>query len=107
MDNNFVGVGGGMTLKTETSHVFNLTVLYSAPKKEREQHTDQDRMRWNKLVKESKNGGGEKYELLPAVRDLCQTLDGFVYVVDSSVDSPAGDYYHFNPLFSGNPKRCT
>ena len=82
-----------MTLKTETSHVFNLTVLYSASRREREQRTDQDRMQRNKLVKESKDAdSGEKYELVPAVRDLCQTLDGFVYVVDASRDSPSSKY---------------
>ena len=80
-----------MTLKTTTSHVFNLTVLYSASRREREQQADQDRMQRNKLVKESKDSdSGEKYELVPAVRDLCQTLDGFVYVVDASKDSPSG-----------------
>ena len=80
-----------MTLKTTTSHVFNLTVLYSASRREREKRTDQDRMQRNKLVKESaESESGEKYELVPAVRDLCQTLDGFVYVVDASKDSPSG-----------------
>ena len=79
-----------MTLKTETSHVFNLTVLYSASRREREQRADQDRMQRNKLVKESKDADStEKYELVPAVRDLCQTLDGFVYVIDASRDSPS------------------
>lgn len=85
----FDGFGGGMTLKTATNHVFNLTVLYSASRREREQVADQNRMQRNKLVKESKNSeSGEKYELVPAVRDLCQTLDGFVYVVDASRDFP-------------------
>ena len=85
-----------MTLKTETSHVFNLTVLYSASKREREQRVDQDRMQRNKLVKENKNSeSGEKYELVPAVRDLCQTLDGFVYVVDASKDSPSGEPFMY------------
>ena len=82
-----------MTLKTKTSHVFNLTILYSASKSEREQHADRDRMQRNKLVKENQDKDSEeKYELVPAVRDLCRTLDGFVYVVNASAESPAGLY---------------
>ena len=80
-----------MTLKTETSHVFNLTILYSTTKKEREQAGNQNRIQRSKLIKENQNKDAEeKYELVPAVRDLCRTLDGFVYVVDASADFPAG-----------------
>ena len=88
-----------MTLKTQTSQVFNLTILYSAAKRERELNANLDRMMRNKLVQANEDEDSkEKYELVPSVRDLCKTLDGFVYVVDASSQSPAGACFLFLTL---------
>ncbi|KAL4236608.1 common myeloid progenitor cell proliferation [Mactra antiquata] len=85
----FDGVGGGFTLKNKSGSQFHLSVMYSASKKERER-SNGNRDEWNKLMRENKDAPeNEKYELVPAVQDFCKTVDGFVYVVDSSVDSPA------------------
>ncbi|KAK3592045.1 hypothetical protein CHS0354_019300 [Potamilus streckersoni] len=85
----FDGVGAGMTVRiNNTGRDLNLSVLYSATKKERE-GSRHDRMQHNKLVRHNaqEEEGKEKYNLLPAIRDLCRTLDGFVFVVDASQET--------------------
>ena len=37
------------------------------------------------------------FEVRPAVRELCRTLDGFIFVVDASQDSSSGRF--LNPIF--------
>ncbi|XP_060582950.1 F-box only protein 4-like [Ruditapes philippinarum] len=85
----FEGVGGGFTLKSPAGSQFNLSVMYSASKREREQ-ANRDRNHGNKFMRVKKNTEGEEsYELLPNVQDFCRTVDGFIYVVDSSPSCPA------------------
>ena len=85
------GVGGGFTLKHEAIQ-FHLSVLYSSSKKDRE-NVNRDRNKHNRLIRESREPEGlVKYDLVPAVQDFCQVLDGFVYVVDASQDQPAGNF---------------
>ncbi|XP_053390204.1 F-box only protein 4-like [Mercenaria mercenaria] len=84
----FEGVGGGFTLKSPSGSQFNLSVMYSASKREREQ-TNRDRNQGNRFMRLRKNAEGvENYELVPAVQDFCRTVDGFVYVVDATPSSP-------------------
>ena len=64
--------------------------MYSASKREREQ-ANRDRNHGNRFMRVKKNKEGEEsYELLPNVQDFCRTVDGFIYVVDSTPDCPAG-----------------
>lgn len=90
------GVGSGMSLKMKSGQSFNLTVLYSATKSEREQNQNQDRMQLNRLVIHPKNvvqmeAQEETYELTHSVRDLCRTLDAFIFIIDASTNAEAGE----------------
>lgn len=85
----FDGVGGGFTLRNSTGCQFHLSVMYSSSKKDREA-TNRNRDQGHRWLKESKGEEeNNKYELLPAVQDFCKTVDGFIYVVSASTDSPA------------------
>ena len=69
---------------------FHLSILYSASKKEREQ-TNRDRSQNHRMLRERQDEEGS-FELVQAVQDFCKTVDGFVYVVDSTASAPAGNY---------------
>ncbi|GFS18266.1 F-box only protein 4-like [Elysia marginata] len=94
----FEGMGGGITLRLPAGHSLHLSVLYSASKQERENRAGVDRLEGNKLLQKldgdqagdsGNNATGFQYELKPQLRHLCQTLDGFIFVVDAtqSLDS--------------------
>lgn len=84
----FGGVGSGFKMKCGSTQ-FILSLLYSATRKEREQENF-NRAQQNHLLKAQQDqDGSTEFELNPAVRDFCQTLDGFIYVVDASADAPA------------------
>ncbi|XP_005092137.1 F-box only protein 4 [Aplysia californica] len=91
----FDGVGGGMTLRLGSGHSVHLSVLYSASKQERENHAAEDRLRRNKMLlrlPDGAEGDGEsepQYELTPQIKHLCQTLDAFIFVIDSSESKEA------------------
>ncbi|XP_071119258.1 F-box only protein 4-like [Haliotis cracherodii] len=84
----FEGMGAGMTMKLPSGNNFHLTVLYTATKREREMTQNRDRLATNKLLsKQKQNQDGsdsETYELQQSIKDLCHTLDAFVFVVDAS-----------------------
>ncbi|KAL5016647.1 hypothetical protein ScPMuIL_006236 [Solemya velum] len=87
----FEGIGGGMTLKMKNGQMFQLSVLYSAVKKER-QKPNRDRAQGNQLMHvNSDKSSSEKFELMSAVRDLCRTLDAFIFVVDASLENNNGN----------------
>lgn len=79
----FDGVGSGWCLKMQNGQVFQLSVLYSASKKDRLER--RNRLQNNSLLEvRTANDGAETLELTPAVRDFCRTVDAFIYVVDAS-----------------------
>lgn len=85
----FDGYGAGMTLQLPSSQTFHLTVLYSASREERERQSHQNRMSRNRMVHQQPHHEGEEgtettYELLPALQQLCHTLNAFIFVVDAS-----------------------
>jgi len=102
------GLGSGFTIKM-AAHTFHLITLYMSNKKERESHHGTDRLNVNKLLKrkvipdqssphqgqqdaeESKLVHDEiQYVVTDVVKELCQTIDAFIFVTDSSVDHETG-----------------
>lgn len=70
--------------------MFQLSILYSASKKDREARSH-DRKRDNRLLNVKKGDeGSEEFELKSAVRDYCRTVDAFIYVVESSLERDSG-----------------
>lgn len=87
----FEGVGSGWCLRMENSQMFQLSVLYSASKKDREAR-QRDRKHDNRLLNVKKGDqGSEEFELKSAVRDYCRTVDAFIYVVESSLERDSVD----------------
>ncbi|XP_052255798.1 F-box only protein 4-like isoform X1 [Dreissena polymorpha] len=83
----FDGVGGGITLKSPGGALLHLSVLYSNTEKEREKVYN---VRQHKMMRVKEDASGnDKYEMMPAVQDFCETVDGFIYVVDASAECPA------------------
>lgn len=93
----FDGNGSGLCLKFDNME-FNLITLYASNMKEREENARLGKPRFSKLLVDvddaSNNDNGDDDEsqqsdsrLRHTVRELCKTIDAFIYVVDSSADS--------------------
>lgn len=83
----FDGIGSGFTLKTVDEASVDLITLYTATRSERESRSAEQRASQSRLlaVPSSTSGDLAVSELQPAVKELCRTLDGFIYVVDATV----------------------
>ena len=79
--------------------MFNLITLYTSTRKERENVAHNQRMRHNRLLNHVQPDGAaapnpeaaagavaERFEVQQAVRDLCRTLDAYIFVIDVSSD---------------------
>lgn len=62
----------------------DLITLYSATKEERETRTQQQRAQGNKLLASS-TSTEPICELQPYVKELCRSLDGFIFIVDATL----------------------
>lgn len=93
----FDGTGSGLCLKFDNKE-FNLITLYASNMKDREANARQGRPRFSKLLVDAEDTIGNDdnrdnesrqsdTRLRHTVRELCKTIDGFIYVVDSSADN--------------------
>ncbi|XP_028404545.1 F-box only protein 4-like [Dendronephthya gigantea] len=77
------GVGSGLSLKYNESEIVNLIITYSSTKKEREAAAKDGSPVKNKMLLDE----DDKllvHEVNHSVRQLCKTIDAFIFVVDSS-----------------------
>ncbi|ESO06798.1 hypothetical protein HELRODRAFT_170819 [Helobdella robusta] len=75
----FEGVGGGIRLNLNPySLEFDLITLYTTNQNERETRSATERALQNRLF-----ANQEQTKLQKAIKDLCKTLDGLIYVVDA------------------------
>ena len=81
-----VGIGSGFTLRTVDDASLDLITLYTATQSERESRSAEQRASQSRLLAAVSGAAGELVisELQPAVKELCRTLDGFVFVVDAT-----------------------
>lgn len=95
----FEGIGSGVQLSFENMEL-NLITLYASNKKDRESNARLGRPRSSKLLASAGGASNEVHdadeldqsqskpiELSHPVKELCKTVDAFIYVVDSSADS--------------------
>lgn len=87
----FDGTGSGLCLKFENVE-FNLITLYASNMKEREANARLGRPRFSKLLVDVEDAEDDESQqsdtrLRHTVRELCKTIDAFIYVVDASADS--------------------
>ncbi|CAB4030740.1 F-box only 4-like [Paramuricea clavata] len=77
------GVGSGLSLKYNESEIVNLIITYSSTKKEREAAAKDGSAIRNKMFLEQ-DDEFLVHEVSHSVRQLCKTIDAFIFVVDSS-----------------------
>ena len=93
---DFVGLGSGFTLRMNNSHTFHLSTLYTSTKQERQGLQPGQRLQNNRMLAveavDVEAGQEASYQLLPAMQELCRTLDAFVFVVDAGETKEAGKF---------------
>ncbi|KAL9951009.1 hypothetical protein ACROYT_G043595 [Oculina patagonica] len=94
----FDGIGSGVCLKFDNMEL-NLITLYASNKKEREANAQLGKQRFSKLLAPTEGAHNDDdneddnksqqsdTDLSHPVKELCKTIDAFIYVVDSSADS--------------------
>ncbi len=95
----FTGVGSGFKLKMNNSLDLHLITLYTASRKERESRSQAERLQRSGLLEQGGRGGEnenssskEQFEVRQAIKDLCHTIHGFIFVTDSSLKNESGMY---------------
>jgi hypothetical protein len=104
------GVGSGFTISLPSATTFHLCMLYTTTRHEREQLAaaaaagvvagggGEQRLAANRMLvhnaamyPDNPDADAPRFfEVQPAVRQLCRTLDGFIFVVDASSDAQIG-----------------
>lgn len=91
-------------MKMNNATSFNLITLYTSTKREREGWGQNERLQHNRLLQHGNRKPNvdeervevgeeeEEFEVRQAVKDLCRTLDAFVFVVDSNQNQGTGWY---------------
>ncbi|KAM7416032.1 hypothetical protein PAMA_018211 [Pampus argenteus] len=79
------GIGSGISYMFNNQHKFNILTLYSTNRAERERARVQQQNTTNKLftLEGSDNSGYPVYSLAPQVQQVCQVVDGFIYVANA------------------------
>lgn len=95
-----IGVGSGFTLRTTDEASLDLITLYTATRSERQRRSAEERASQSRLMVATP-GQPAVSELHPAVKELCKTLDGFVYVVDST--EAADQSLYLQPFLRSRP----
>nr|XP_006812266.1 PREDICTED: F-box only protein 4-like [Saccoglossus kowalevskii] len=95
----FPGVGSGFdVLVKDSMKEMKLITLYSATKSERENGNMQNRAQRNRLLVAARhhpdgiNDNIPEYELQDVLKDLCRSVDGFIFIVESTADSNFSTY---------------
>jgi hypothetical protein len=83
------GFGSGIKIKLH-NYAFNLVTLYTNCMKERENHTNTQRLVTNNRLVQSNDL--DRFEVSPQVRGVCRKANGFVYVIDASQENQLSDY---------------
>lgn len=96
----FGGVGSGFTIRVNDFINLDLITIYTATKEEREHRSPEERLRKSRTLAPSKTAGAPgdddggqvaamaaepTFEVQSSIKDLCRTLDGFIFVVDATV----------------------
>ncbi|XP_060092429.1 F-box only protein 4 [Heteronotia binoei] len=78
------GIGSGVTFLFKNQKRFNILTLYSKTSKERRTAREESANPINKMFHEIRNMDGTmQYNPIEHVKNLCQLVDGFIYVADA------------------------
>ncbi|XP_074641857.1 F-box only protein 4-like [Tubulanus polymorphus] len=85
------GVGSGVSFKLRNKLDFQLSLLYSMTKKQRENLTIYgDRIKHNHMLKRNEASGDDyksQLELNTSIQDLCRLVAGFIFVINVETQS--------------------
>ncbi|KAJ8285376.1 hypothetical protein GJAV_G00026110 [Gymnothorax javanicus] len=86
------GVGSGVSFLYRDQHKFNILVLYTNIRAERERAREEDRQVHNKLFIQEGDGqtGSPAYRIAPFVQEVCRVVDGFIYVANAEAERGEG-----------------
>lgn len=96
------GIGSGISYLFNNQHKFNILTLYSTNKAERERARAQQQSVTNKLftVEGSDESGAPIYSPAPQVQQVCQVVDGFIYVANAERDDSEFEAAQIGTLLS-------
>ncbi|XP_077203167.1 F-box only protein 4 [Paroedura picta] len=78
------GIGSGVTFLYKNHHRVNILTLYSKTSKERRSAREESANPVNRIFHETTNiDGTMQYNPIEHVKNLCQLVDGFIYVADA------------------------
>uniref|UniRef100_UPI0037E9043B F-box only protein 4 n=1 Tax=Semicossyphus pulcher TaxID=241346 RepID=UPI0037E9043B len=87
------GIGSGISYMFNNQHKFNILTLYSTNRAERERARVQQESISNKLytIEGTDESGSPIYSPAPQVQQVCQVVDGFIYVANAEPGRGEGE----------------
>ncbi|XP_074063237.1 F-box only protein 4 [Macrotis lagotis] len=79
------GIGSGISFQLKNQHKFNILVLYSTTRKERDRAREEQTSAVNKIFNRQVPGNDEqrsRYSVIPQIQKVCEVVDGFIYVAN-------------------------
>ncbi|XP_072461834.1 F-box only protein 4 isoform X2 [Notamacropus eugenii] len=108
------GIGSGISFQLSNQHKFNILVLYSTTRKERDRAREEQTSAVNKIFNRQIPGNDEqsgRYSVIPQIQKVCEVVDGFIYVANGEALKKhewEDEFSHImamtNPAF-GSPER--
>ncbi|KAM9679957.1 F-box only protein 4 isoform 2-T2 [Dama dama] len=80
------GIGSGVSFQLSNQHKFNILILYSTTRKERDRAREEHTSAVNKMFSIQNEGDdqqGSRYSVIPQIQKVCEVVDGFIYVANA------------------------
>ncbi|KAG5199189.1 hypothetical protein JEQ12_006889 [Ovis aries] len=80
------GIGSGVSFQLNNQHKFNILILYSTTRKERDRAREEHTSAVNKMFNIQNEGDdqqGSRYSVIPQIQKVCEVVDGFIYVANA------------------------
>ncbi|XP_011910682.1 PREDICTED: F-box only protein 4 isoform X2 [Cercocebus atys] len=80
------GIGSGVNFQLNNQHKFNILILYSTTRKERDRAREEHTSAVNKIFSRQNEGDdqqGSRYSVIPQIKKVCEVVDGFIYVANA------------------------
>lgn len=89
------GIGSGVSFQLSNQHKFNILILYSTTRKERDRAREEHTSAVNKMFSLQNEGDdqqGSRYSVIPQIQKVCEVVDGFIYVANA--EAHKSKHYH-------------
>uniref|UniRef100_A0A5F5PP60 F-box protein 4 n=1 Tax=Equus caballus TaxID=9796 RepID=A0A5F5PP60_HORSE len=87
------GIGSGVSFQLGNQHKFNILILYSTTRKERDRAREEHTSTVNKMFSLQNEGDdqqGSRYSVIPQIQKVCEVVDGFIYVANAEAQKSPG-----------------